>query len=34
MPHENFKKISFHHIPREQNKEADRLAKKAIKERQ
>ena len=31
---QNFKKINFHHIPREQNKEADKLAKKAIKERQ
>ena len=25
-----FKKISFHHIPREQNKEADRLANEAM----
>ncbi|TSC95728.1 MAG: ribonuclease H [Parcubacteria group bacterium Athens1014_10] len=29
---QGFKKINFHHIPREKNKEADALVKKAIKE--
>ena len=30
---QGFKKINFHHILREQNKEADKLVRKAVKER-
>jgi len=31
---QNFKKIDYHHIPREENREADRLVNKAIDEHQ
>ncbi|MDD4607417.1 MAG: ribonuclease HI family protein [Patescibacteria group bacterium] len=30
---QSFKKVNFHHIPREQNKEADKLANQAMDER-
>jgi len=31
---QNFKAISFHHIPREKNKQADKLVNKSLDERQ